>query len=195
MPLDDEYFAKQPPFTANTAVEIDVPSGRMIAADDLRSVEHFDVERQFCLEGGFSMDAWARRFAVEANTAYAFVGNSSPLITRQADGTIEVVNPEWDGGPDTPDLMGGEVVLAHVITDVWATMLTDYQNWIDHGGIAMETRAGGLSGTRLAAIDVEPGRYRWTVFSHADGFDMHAPGRVTYARLERINDDRKEETL
>lgn len=186
MSCDEDYYAKQPRFTGNTVVEIDVPSGRLIAADDLRSVEHFDVERPFCLESGVGMDAWARVFAEQANTAYAFVGNSSPLITRQTDGTIEVASPEWGDDPDVPELLDAEVVLAHISTEIWATMLTDYRNWVDHGGIAMETRHGGLGGTGFTALDVEPGKYRWTVFSHVDGFDMHAAGRVTYARLECI---------
>ena len=104
----------QPPFTGNTVVEIDVPSGRLIAADSLCSVEHFDVEMPLDLDGA-GLDTWAQLFAEQANTAYAFVGNSSPLITRQADGSIEVVNPEWGAGPDVPELLDGEVVVAHPV--------------------------------------------------------------------------------
>lgn len=185
MPHAEGHHNEQLPFTGNTVVEIDVPSGKLIAADSLRSVEHFDVEPPLFL-GSVSLDAWARLFAERANMAYAFVGNTSPLITQQADGTIEVVRPEWGAGPDVPELLDGEVVLTHIITDVWATMLTDYRNWVDHGGMAIETTPGGLSGTRFTALDVEPGKYHWTVFSHADGFDTRAAGRVTYARLECI---------
>jgi hypothetical protein len=183
----ENYYAKQPPFTGNTVTEIDVPSGKLITADSLCSVEHFDIEMPLSIESGVGLDAWARLFAEQANTAYAFVGNSSPLITQQADASVEVVNPEWGDGPDVPDLNADEVIVARVITDVWATMLTDYRNWVDHGGIAMETRHGGLSGTRFTVFAIPAGKYRWTVFAHADGFDMHAAaGRVTYARLECI---------
>jgi hypothetical protein len=186
MPFADNYYAKQPPFTGTTVTEITVPSGKLIAADSLCSVEHFDIEMPLSIESCVGLDAWARLFAEQANTAYAFVGNSSPLIAQQADGSIEVINPEWGDGPDVPELNAEETVVARVITDVWATMLTDYRNWVDHGGRCMETAPGGMSGTRFTVFEVPPGRYSWTVFSHADGFEMHAAGRVSYARLECI---------
>jgi hypothetical protein len=184
--LDPEnYYAKQPPFTGNTVVEIDVPSGKLIAADSLCSVPHFNVEPPLSINYGVGLDAYAVLLAKRANANYAFVGNSSPVIARQADGSLEVISPEW-GDFDEPVLNAGETIVARICTDLWATMLTDYQNWLDHGGPDIGTANDAYALEKYTVIEVPAGRHRWTVFSHADGFDMHAAGRVTYARLERI---------
>jgi GNAT superfamily N-acetyltransferase len=37
------FYDQQPEFLENTVLEITVPSGRLIASDDLRAVKHFDV--------------------------------------------------------------------------------------------------------------------------------------------------------
>jgi hypothetical protein len=80
----------------------------------------------------------------------------------------------------------GENMVAEICTDLWAAMLTDYQNWLDHGGPDISTANEHFAVEKFTVFDVTPGKYRWTVYSHADGFDIHAQGRVTYARLELI---------
>lgn len=185
MPHSDNCYAKQPPFTGNTVIEIDVPSGKLIVNDSLRSVEHFDVEPPLSINYGVGLDAYAVLLAKQANAAYAFVGNSSPSVARQADGSLEVINPEW-GDFDEPVLNAGETIVARICTDLWAAMLTDYQHWLDHGGPDISTANDRFAIKAYTVFEVPAGKYRWTVFSHADGFDMHAAGRVAYARLESI---------
>jgi hypothetical protein len=181
----ENYYAKQPPFTGNTVVEIDVPSGKLIANDSLCSVNHFNIEPPLSMNYGVGLDAWARLLAEQSNAAYAFVGNSSPSVARQTDGSLDVINPEWEDF-DEPVLNAGETIVARICTDLWATMLTDYQNWLDHGGPDISTANDRFAIQAFTVFEVPPGKYRWTVFSHAEGFDMHAAGRVTYARLECI---------
>lgn len=185
-PRTSGFYAEQPEFTDTTITEITVPSGRLIAADDLRSVEHFNIEAPLSVNSGVGLDVLAVLTAQQANTAYAFVGNTSPMVTRHGDGSIEVVSPDWPDDADIPVFKDGENMVAEICTDLWAAMLTDYQNWLDHGGPAISTANEHFAIEKFTVFDVTPGKYRWTVYSHADRFDIHAQGRVTYARLECI---------
>ncbi|MET4143901.1 hypothetical protein [Arthrobacter sp. UYCo732] len=187
MPADSEnYYAQQSKFTGNTVIEISVPSGRLIATDDLRSTNHFDIEPPFSINYGSGLDAWAKAFAARTNAAYAFVGNTCPSVTRRNDGSIQVVTPAWsedEGGAFNDD----EVVVAKICTDLWATMLTDYQNWLDHGGPEVAVANADFAFDTYTVFEVTPGKYRWTVYSHNDHFDRDAEGRITYARLELLD--------
>lgn len=181
-----DFYVRQPEFLGNTVVDISVPSGRLIAADDLRSVKHFAIEPPLSINSGYGIDAWAKKLA-EINVAYAFVGNSSPSVIRRPGGLIQVVTPAWNEEADEEEESDNdESVLASICTDLWATMLTDYQGWLDHGGPEVEVANAGYSLDKFAAFEVTPGRYRWTVFSHSDRFDSHARGRLTFAQLELV---------
>ncbi|WP_422758927.1 hypothetical protein [Paenarthrobacter sp. C1] len=177
------YYDQPPIYLENTVVEISVPSGRLIASDDLRSVKHFEIEPPMSINYGAGLDAWAKEYA-EINVAYAFVGNTCPSVTRRPDGLIQVVTPSWSEGKTT--LEDDETVVAEICTDLWATMLTDYQHWLDHGGPEVEAANEGYALTVFTVFDVTPGKYRWTVYSHSDRFDRDSPDRVTYAQLELI---------
>lgn len=169
--------------------EIDVPSGKLIVADNLGRVEHFSIEPPMSINTAAGTDAWARLLAAQANTAYAYVGNSCPSVIRTADGALEVMCLGWDEGTDRPgQLSEGEEKVAAIRTDLWAAMATDYQNWLDHGGPDVTVANKPYAVEVFTVIDVEPGRYRWIAYSHVDSFDMDAEDRITYARLERIED-------
>ena len=181
----EDFYADQPEFTGNTVLEVTVPSGKLIVADSLCRLDYFNVEPPASISSGAGLDAWARLFASETNAAYAFVGNTCPRVVRQPDGALEVISTAWDEAEE-PMLNDGETSVAAICTDMWATMLTDYQHWLDHGGQDISTVNQRYSIEVYTLIDVAPGKYRWTVYSHADGFDVHAEGRVAFARLELI---------
>lgn len=186
MPRTVDYYAKQPAFLGNTVVEISVPSGRLIASDDLRSTKHFDIEPPFSINYGSGLDAWAKEFAARTSTAYAFVGNTCPSVTRRNDGLIQVVTPAWSDEDEGSAFNDDEAVVAKICTDLWATMLTDYQNWLDHGGPEVAAANAEYAFDTYTVFDVTPGKYRWTVYSHSDRFDRDSLERVTYAQLELI---------
>lgn len=187
MPKPRGYFAKQKPFHGTTVVEIAVPSGKLIASDDLRSTPHFDVDAPLSINYGAGIDAWARLFAEKAQVAYAFVGNSCPSISRQEDGTLTVVELGFNQEFDEPVQEGNEVVVASICTDMWAVMLTDYQHWLSHGGPEVDAANEPFAiDNKYSVIDVVPGLYRWTAHSSNDAFDMNREGRIEYARLELI---------
>lgn len=180
-----DYYAEQPEFLGATVVEIDVPSGRLIAADTLHSVEHFNIDPPLSINSAYGLDAWAKKLA-EVNVAYACAGNTSPSVTRRTDGLIQVVTPDWDDETDGFRLNEDETMIAEICTDLWAAMLTDYQGWLDHGGPDVDTANAPYSLSKYTVFDVTPGKYRWTAFSHRDRFDTHAMGRITFAQLELI---------
>lgn len=178
------FFEKKAPFVDTTVVEIPIRSGKIIAGDDLRPTPYFDVEQPSSLNYGIGIDAWTRAYAEKCELGYAFVGNSCPSITRQEDGSLIVVEPELDPA-DEPVLVNNETVVAFIVTDLWAVMFTDYENWLSHGGPAVEETELDFHGG-WTVIDVTPGLYRWTAYSSNDEFDIHRDGRIEYARLELI---------
>jgi hypothetical protein len=179
------FYAKLPPFYENTVVEISVPSGKLIVSDELRGPERFRIEAKFNPNYGLGMNALAQEFAEKANMAYGFVGNSCPSVTRQADGTLLVVQGEYDEEEDESVFNDDETVVAKICTDHWAAMMTDYQNWLDNGGNAVEKEGLHHDGG-MTVFDVTPGKYRWTAYTHNDHFDLQAYGRVVYAKLQLI---------
>ncbi|ACL41992.1 hypothetical protein Achl_4041 (plasmid) [Pseudarthrobacter chlorophenolicus A6] len=181
----EDFYAKQPEFLGDTVIEITVPSGRLIAADSLCSVKKFDVDPPLSINYGYGLDAWARKLA-EVNVAYAFVGNTCPSVTRRPDGLLHVATPAWNDEIDDAEFNDDEQVVAKICTDLWATMLTDYQNWLDNGGPEVATANAPYALEKYSVFDVTPGKYRWTVFSHSDRFDTHAMGRIAFAQLELI---------
>jgi len=167
-------------FTGTTVVEIAVLSGKLIATDDLRRVPYFDIDPVNSVNYGLGQDEWAKLFAERAQVAHASVGNTCPRITGRDDGSLVVVSPDFDEEGDEAVLLDGESLVASIITDLWAVQLVDYDNWMSHGGFE-PTPDNGLS-----VIEVTPGLYQWTVYSHSDEFDRDADGRVEFAKLELI---------
>lgn len=183
LPTPNNYRTQPPEFLGDSVIEISVPSGRLIASDDLRSVKHFDIEPSQSINYGYGLDAYARELAAR-NVAYAFVDNTCPSVTRRTDGLIQVVTPVWSKGEVS--FNDDEVVVAKICTDHWATMLTDYQHWLDHGGAEVATANAEFAFDTFTVFEVTPGKYRWTVYSHSDQFDRDRLDRVTYAQLELI---------
>jgi hypothetical protein len=181
------YFATPAPFVGTTVVEIAILSGKLIAADDLRTTPYFKVEAPQSINYGAGTDAWARLYAEQAQVAYAFVGNSCPSITRQEDGSLVVVDPDFDDVIGQPVFASTETVVAEICTDLWAVMLADYEHWLRQGGPTVDALNSQYAiDNKFTVIDVTPGLYQWTVFSNDHGFDIHAAGRLEYARLELI---------
>lgn len=179
------YLAPQEFFVGPTVVEIAVPSGKLIASDDLR-MGPLEVDPQQSLNYGAGLDAYSQLFS-KYNVAYAFVGNTCPKITRNSEGLIQIVSLDWNKNTRESILTDGEVAISSICTDVWATMITDYDFWLACGGKTVEKANEDYSVQKFSVIEVTPGKYRWTVYSHADDFDSDASGRIVFAKLELIN--------
>lgn len=172
---------KPEPFYGETVLEIDVPSGKIVIADSLGPV--FYPESVSSINYGRGQHEMALKYAQDYNVASACIGNSSPTITQRADGSYVVVSLDLDE-EDKPVFEEGETKVAHVVTDSWSVEITDYQNWLDNGGEELIEGAHH----RYTMISVTPGKYRWTVKSHADGWDYYEFPRAEFATLELVED-------
>lgn len=186
MTLPRNFYSQPEPFHGTTVVEVPVPSGRLIATDDLRRAPYFAVEPRQSINYGAGLDLWTRDHAEQKQIAQVFVGNTCPSVMRRRDGSLAVVSPAWNEETDEKELEEGEIVVAEICTDLWSTMMVDYGSWLAHGGADIATANDGFALQVFTVIDVEPGLYRWTTFSADDDFDIHAMGRRVYATLEHI---------
>lgn len=186
----NDYFAEELPFTGVTVTEITVPSGRLIASHKLNTVNHFDIDPDpYSDNDGAGLDEWSQSFARWANTAQALIADVDTRITRNAAGTVEVITPERDAATGQNRLHEEENIVARVFCpDYGSIMLTDYQNWLDHGGPDILNAPDRFEIKDYQIFEVTPGRYKWTVYSHADDFEPHSTTgeRITFACLERV---------
>jgi hypothetical protein len=170
---------KPEPFYGETILEIDVPSGKLVIADSLGPV--FYPESVSSINYGRGQHEMALKYAEDYNVASACVGNSCPTITQQTAGSYMVVSLDLDE-EDNPAFENGEKEVAHVVTDSWSVELTDYQNWLDNGGEELPEGASH----RYTLLSVTPGKYRWTVKCHAEGWDHADFDRAEFATLELV---------
>lgn len=171
---------KPEPFYGETVLEIDVPSGKLVIADSLGPV--FYPEMVTSINYGRGKHEMAIKYAQDYKVASACVGNSCPSITQRADGSYVVVSLERNEKANDVIFEEGETRVAHVVTDSWSVEITDYQNWLDNGGDELTEGARH----RYTLLSVTPGKYRWTVKSHADGWDYYEFPRAEFATLELV---------
>lgn len=173
---------------AVATLEVSFPSGKVISADDLRSVPYFNVgaPSDINLAPSEWREGWSREYNEQAQVAHASVGNSSPSVIRKGD-TYTVASLDWGDDWVHPILGAGESIVATICTDLWAVMLTDYEHWQTHGGPTVEdANNNGYELQKFQTFDVTPGRYTWTVYSSGTDFTDDVEGRVVYAKLELI---------
>ncbi|MFI0742827.1 hypothetical protein ACH4PU_32800 [Streptomyces sp. NPDC021100] len=166
------------PMGITTEITLDVPSGKLIVSDDLRDV--YDVD----FDAGASYNtALGQAQVVEAmaalGCAFGPVGNSCPGLYREGENSYVIASPVLDEN-DVPSLPEKDR-LAHIVTDVWAYSIADFEDW---------KSKGGASGTRLlgdyTVVDVAPGTYKFTLHSGERGFDRYAADTVVFAHIERV---------
>jgi hypothetical protein len=178
--LNIEMELRKPePFYGETILEIEVPSGKLVIADSLTPVLTPEAVGDF--NYGRGQHDTTLKYAKDYHVASAFVGNSCPKIVQQTDGIYLVVSLDVDE-KDEDIYENGETEITTVITDSWSVELTDYQNWLNHGG---QELADGYSHV-YDVINVVKGKYRWTVKSHADGWSHYDFPRAEFATLELI---------
>lgn len=177
--LVEQQLMRPEPFYGETVLEIEVPSGKLVIADSLGPV--FYPEAVGDINYGRARHETTLRYAKDYKVASAFVGNSCPSIVQQADGSYLVVSLDLDEKDDYR-YENGEKKVGAVVTDSWSVELTDYQNWLAHGGQELADDASH----GYTVLNVTPGTYRWTIKSHADGWSHYNYPRAEFAVLELI---------
>jgi len=119
-------------------IELNIPSGKMVVANDLRDL--------FPVIGGYNVNytEGIRQTIVqyaEAGLAHGFVGNTCPSVFQYTDGFnfsigtqgyIEgTEDNDWE---DTPVPLEGKEAVAGICTDLWWYSICDYDEFVKRAG-------------------------------------------------------------
>ena len=156
-----------------TEWELNVPSGKLVVANDLRGLfpledDDFDINTT----RGCSQTA----LAYAANgMSHAFVGNSCPGVYKCGDGIFKIANP-----PSDEEFEGERV--AGICTDLWWYSLCDHAEF-QRRCKRFKQKADGFS---VAIVDIKPGVYR---FRHDEEARLHdGPSECIYTRFEWVRE-------
>jgi hypothetical protein len=171
-----------------TVVRVAFPSGKAIADDSLREVYNPNFD-----DGDYNT-AMGQALAVERNAevgcAYFPCGNSCPSIYRLEDGTYMVGSFRYDEETDEEKIPKGAKEMASICTDLWATSIADYDDWVAKGGQTIEQTKDEPGGWTRTVFDIEPGIYEFTYLrGRADWQEWPEDGSPTiYATFKRVGD-------
>ncbi|MEW1548394.1 hypothetical protein [Streptomyces tsukubensis] len=177
---DNSVHVEEPcpyPDGITTTITIDVPSGKLLIADDLRPVFNWDGNA-IASYNSILGQAQAVEAMAAVGCAYGWVGNSCPGLYRTGPDSYIIATPRYDddGNPSLSE----DTRLAAICTDLWAYSIADLEHWKSQGG---DSLALGWSDT---VVDVPPGTYRFIHHSGERSFDSDSEETVTFAHVERI---------
>lgn len=166
--------------------ELNVPSGKLVVANDLRPLFPLpEAEDEFDINTNIGCRQTAQAYAA-VGLSHAFVGNTCPGVYRCKDGTFKIANPPGDERWDeklgsyvpiepAPEFDGEEV--ADICTDLWWYSICDYEEYQRRRKHFKQKR-----NFNIKVVDVPPGVYR---FRHNDR-TPESPEECVYARFERV---------
>lgn len=132
-------------------IELNVPSGKMVVANDLRN--WWRVVGSYNVNNHMGCCLTTKRYA-EAGMAHAFVGNTCPSVYRiRKDKFVIGVN----NGRKNP--VKGARTVASVCTDLWWYSIVDYNDFVSR----MKSEPGKY---REDVVECKPGVYRFKHVYH-----------------------------
>lgn len=160
-----------------TTITLQVPSGKIVVTDDLRSFYPIDDEgfASYNTALGQAQEIEAR---AKAGLAYGPVGNSCPKLYRMAEDHYVIASPGYDD-EDEP-LIPEDCELASICTDLWAYSIADHDDWVAKGG-----DPGDMNWTE-SIVEIPPGTYQFVHYTGMKDFDHHASGTLTFADVRKI---------
>jgi hypothetical protein len=161
-----------------TEITINVPSGKIIVADDLRPVFKWD-DSTMARYGTTIGQAQAIKAMAAIGCAYGPAYNCGLGLWRTGPDSYIIANPAYSEEDDEPSILGA-TLLAKICTDLWAYSIADYDHWLSQGGDPHQLSWADT------IVDVTPGTYRFTHHSGERGFDHEGADDVIYAHVERI---------
>jgi len=134
--------------------ELNVPSGKMVVANDLR--HDWPVVGDYDVNSNYGCRMTSEQYAERAGMAHAFVGNTCPGMNRLSltEFIIGVDEYAEDGKP-AGKLKGEEV--AGICTDLWWYSIVDYDDFVQRLGKPKER----------AVVECKPGVYQFRHLFHA----------------------------
>lgn len=157
-------------------VTLEVPSGRLFVANDLR--EQFPVANDdFYVNEQSEIKRCVEAYAQEGPMLHFFVGNSCPGVHRLTDEHVVVGTDGYDGEGEVEIALGGDCVDS-VCTDLWWVSIVDADVAAERGLIA--------DGVSSFEVGVVPGTYVLDYHALRRGFERYPEEGVTvFASLYR----------
>jgi hypothetical protein len=158
-----------------TSVTLQVPSGKIVVADDLRRVYSVDKSEMASYNSTLGQAQVTEAMAA-AGCAYGPVGNTCPGLYRTGPGSYVIANPAYDEeGEGTLTPQGWEY-LGGIVTDLWAYCIADYGDFISKAGAPRPYEQ---------VVDIPAGTYTVRHHTGEKGFNRDAPGCVIFAHIDR----------
>lgn len=134
-------------------MELNVPSGKMVVANDLR--DGFRILGDYDVNKTIGIAATVTKYA-SVGLAYSFVGNTCPSVwrcTKEAD-RFALGCEDYDEETDEPIPINDEAweTVAGVCTDLWWYSIADYDECVRRYGVEPED----------GFVNCKPGVYRFT---------------------------------
>lgn len=134
-------------------VQLDVPSGKMVVANDLRPL--FDVSRDYNINT--DMGCMMHTIAMADNKcASAFVGNTSPSFMELSKTHYQISSGSCDMDPPG-------IQRAYICTDLWWFCVVDLNEYL--------ARGGNQNDRDITIVEVPIGIYEFTHYFHRKDFD------------------------
>jgi hypothetical protein len=159
-----------------TEITLAVPSGKIVVADSLSPLYHWDRDEV----GDYNSTAGqakAIRAMEAAGCAYGPVGNSCPGLYRTGPDSYTIARPGWDD--DYEELPAEGERLAGICTNSWGYSIADLDDFLQRGG--------DVDGFDADVVEVSPGVYRFTHLTGQADFDHYAAGPLVFARVQRVS--------
>lgn len=172
------------PDGVTTVIDLKVPSGKIVVADDLRGVYDWRVGGEDVKEFASYNSALGQHQVIEhmasVGCAYGPVGNSCPGLYCTGDGTYVIANAWTDDDDEIidPEAKGWER-LASICTDLWAYSIADLDDFLSKGGTVNDN---------VDVVEVPAGTYRFTHRTNEKGFDPWVEGTVIFAHIEYLSE-------
>jgi len=172
-----------------TEWELNVPSGKLVVANDFRDLFPLLEEGVVDLNTAFGCRQMALAYAA-CGMSHAFVSNTNPGVYRCSDGTYKIANPpreeKWDPVENRyveidPIPVFDGVRVAGICTDLWWYSICDYAEF-ERRCAMFDQNPGGFN---VSVVDVEPGVYRFRHDEQAS-WDYGTEEEVVYTRFEWV---------
>lgn len=155
--------------------ELNVPSGKMVVANDLRA--KFCVVGNYDIMGTFGIAQTSLKYA-ESGLAHAFVGNTCPTMYKFSDTKFTI------GVQGVPKSRGKKARrVASICTDLWWYSIADYDEFQKRYQMKPEDYKQGCFDIDI--VKCTPGVYRFTHRYHKADRDDYKT-QQTYTIIQRI---------
>mgnify|MGYP007008282863 CR=1 FL=1 len=161
------------------SASLNVPSGRIVFANDLRALVDLDPGRQYADIGTSVGTREYTGIHAEKGLILMSAGNTSPDIIQHQDGSVSVVSLAFDQNTDEFVVPVGDTIVGDISTSLW------WFSAMDHDAFLAACRRTNLAPETFDAsiVTVDPGLWEFTslfnlINSNPDDFDDTAEERA-----------------